>query len=380
MTKNVSEYPKRKPQWFSTAVDRATNSSCTIACNPFPQNLRNAIEDHIFKTRERRAKAFNDFYKQIGTYDDEKIQAYKIKKDVEADLQTYKEILTLFHSCHLSTEGSFQFDTQKYPIRELFLDACQLPQDFDLTLLHEDLAAKKRALYSLSTKRDGRIKFQEVFDHFVRAVCAPHLISLLSQESNESESTQSPACTEIYYQAFPCIRIVQPHDFSIGPHADIMYGHHPCTVNYYLPLTCIHPDQNTCALFLESKPNAEDWHPIVGNYGQCVKHFAGATNMHFTVENKTGKTRVSLDFRLIPGFMFNKLPWKHSQFVKKDGYYSKCKLQKKQEINCKLDCTNDVDLCSDKNNKENVGEWIRVGDLLPPDSRVGYPWTVKNWD
>ena len=36
------------------------------------------------------------------------------------------------------------------------------------------------------------------------------------------------------------------------------------------------------------------------------------------------------------------------------GYYQKCVL--------------------DADNK-----WQRVGPLLPPDARVGYPWTIKNW-
>ena len=46
---------------------------------------------------------------------------------------------------------------------------------------------------------------QVAFDLFVRRVCAPRLASLFD-------------CTgEIYYQAYPCVRVVQPHEFSIGP-------------------------------------------------------------------------------------------------------------------------------------------------------------------
>ena len=43
----------------------------------------------------------------------------------------------------------------------------------------------------------------------------------------------------VYYQAFPCVRVVTPGAFSIGPHCDASYGHHPCSVNFYVPLTDI---------------------------------------------------------------------------------------------------------------------------------------------
>jgi hypothetical protein len=108
-------------------------------------------------------------------------------------------------------------------------------------------------------------------------------------------------CDEIYYQAFPCIRIVQPGEFSIGPHADVAYGHHPCSVNYYVPLTQI---GSASSLFLESRPGSEDWHTIVGDYGKIIKHFAGAICLHWTTEYMTNLTPVSLDFRLIVGPMF----------------------------------------------------------------------------
>ncbi|EED91199.1 predicted protein, partial [Thalassiosira pseudonana CCMP1335] len=99
------------------------------------------------------------------------------------------------------------------------------------------------------------------------------------------------------YQAFPCVRVVRPGEFSIGPHADSAYGHHPCSINFYLPLTQI---GGSASLFLESHPGSEDWHPIEGSYG-IVKHFAGAICAHWTPENHGDFTRVSLDFRIIPG-------------------------------------------------------------------------------
>jgi len=323
---------KRKPQWFSTAVAVATNNATSIECNPFPTKLREAMEPHICKSRQRREDAL------------------QILRNTNPAI--FDKIFSRFQENDISTEGEFPFDTFKYPLRESLLEAFALKNTFDLSKMHEDPQTKNKAFHSLTNQPKIRIRFHETFDNFVRKVCAPHLASLHNKSSQSS-------CTEIYYQAFPCIRIVQPYDFSIGPHADVMYGHHPCAVNYYLPLTSI---GGTSALFLESAPNKEDWHPIVGNYGSCVKHFAGGMNLHYTVENWTGETRVSLDFRLIEGSMFESLDCKESQFVKKNGYYSKCVLTK------------------DKNITEEKDTWERSGDLLSPDGRVGFPWTVKDWN
>lgn len=38
-----------------------------------------------------------------------------------------------------------------------------------------------------------------------------------------SESLKIGGLDSIYYQVFPCLRIVQPGDFSIGPHADVAW-------------------------------------------------------------------------------------------------------------------------------------------------------------
>jgi hypothetical protein len=68
-------------------------------------------------------------------------------------------------------------------------------------------------------------------------------------------------------------------------------------VNVYLPLTSI---WDTNSLYVESRPGAEDFHPLVMDYGQLAI-FYGVYCTHFAVTNATRATRVSLDFRLVPG-------------------------------------------------------------------------------
>ena len=105
-------------------------------------------------------------------------------------------------------------------------------------------------------------------------------------------------------------------------------------------------------------------------YTGYIKHFSGGTCLHWTTENKTNYTRVSIDFRLIPGPMFHSLKCggsypggKVDVYRRKTGYYSHC--------------TIDDDKSSSSSSKE---VWKRSGELLVPDARNGFPWTVKDWD
>jgi len=48
---------------------------------------------------------------------------------------------------------------------------------------------------------------------------------LLCGDDFSSHSLTLAGLDSIYYQAFPCLRIVQPGEFSIGPHADVALWH-----------------------------------------------------------------------------------------------------------------------------------------------------------
>lgn len=92
--------------------------------------------------------------------------------------------------------------------------------------------------------------------------------------------------------------------------------------------------------------------------------------MHWTTDNKTPLTRVSLDFRLIEGSMYDAMRCGGEQsggktdvYRKTPGYYSKC-------VKTAL------------HDDDGTVVWRRVSpaSLVPPDYRVGFPWTVKSWD
>lgn len=88
----------------------------------------------------------------------------------------------------------------------------------------------------------------------------------------------------------------------------------------------------------------------------------------------TPHTRVSFDFRLIPGRMFSSLVednggssqqpgGKVNFYRQKEGYYCCCHR------------SNSISTSS--------GETVwhcKKKDLHPPDARMGFPWTVTDWD
>eukprot|EP00607_Mallomonas_marina_P003945 CAMPEP_0182436794 /NCGR_PEP_ID=MMETSP1167-20130531/83638_1 /TAXON_ID=2988 /ORGANISM="Mallomonas Sp, Strain CCMP3275" /LENGTH=108 /DNA_ID=CAMNT_0024629341 /DNA_START=726 /DNA_END=1049 /DNA_ORIENTATION=- len=98
-----------------------------------------------------------------------------------------------------------------------------------------------------------------------------------------------------------------------------MYGFHPANINFYVPLTSIY---GTNSLVVESSPGGEDWHAMESHYGQVIR-FWGAQCAHFTTENCTATTRVSLDFRVIEDNYWDEM---HDQYTSKPGYYTVCEL------------------------------------------------------
>jgi ectoine hydroxylase-related dioxygenase (phytanoyl-CoA dioxygenase family) len=63
-----------------------------------------------------------------------------------------------------------------------------------------------------------------------------------------------------------------------------------------MPLTKAY---GTNSLWIESCPGKKDYSPVSLNYGDILQ-FDGANLYHGTEVNKTGQTRVSLDFRILP--------------------------------------------------------------------------------
>ena len=229
---------------------------------------------------------------------------------------------------------TLRYDPSEYPLLDAF---CDLVGERHLATVHERWRAhdrgqshleEKRALLAPlavpSAKRDA---FEEVYDRLVREVVLPaiaerqrkHLARHDARHANDDAGKTSTilalarelygddaeeTCTRRYlYAAFPCARVQQPSRFhTIRCHVDAMYGHGPCSVNCWLPLTAL-DERGLNSLHVESEPGAEDFRPIRARVGE-IRVFDGSACAHYTVANESDETRVSLDFRVVPRGLF----------------------------------------------------------------------------
>ena len=201
---------------------------------------------------------------------------------------------------------TLRYDPSEYPLLDAF---CDLVGERHLATVHERWRAhdrgqshleEKRALLAPlavpSAKRDA---FDEVYDRLVREVVLPAIAERQRKHLDAAET-----CTRQYlYAAFPCARVQQPSRFhTIRCHVDAMYGHGPCSVNCWLPLTALDA-RGLNSLHVESEPGAEDFRPIRARVGE-IRVFDGSACAHYTVANESDETRVSLDFRVVPRVLF----------------------------------------------------------------------------
>ena len=208
-------------------------------------------------------------------------------------------------------EAIFEYDTARYPFRELFVAMFELAPGFPLCDIHK-MDLPSRAPLSLALlhgftvagvkvpklwnkarlhKKDRLKKFvasrafkdfQEVYDRFMEEVVVP----LIGDPSG------------LVYQTPPTFRVQLPSRNPMGiRHKDSDYDCHVDTeVNVWVPVTDV---AGTNTLWTESQPGLGDFHPLELKYGQLCR-FWGNQCVHYTLPNSTDATRVSFDLRAIP--------------------------------------------------------------------------------
>lgn len=128
-------------------------------------------------------------------------------------------------------------------------------------------------------------------------------------------------CTGVAFQANPSLRVVTPSMNAAGRrHRDCDYGHQPAQINYWLPLSraC---GSNTLHVEGLKKNDPTVATPLEGNFG-VMHRFHGNDLFHFTIPNDTNHTRVSLDFRVVPGPLFdNDYPGSRNEMNGKQAFF-----------------------------------------------------------
>lgn len=178
------------------------------------------------------------------------------------------------------------YDTNKFNFKH------QVESLFDiqeLSLLNEDTAIFKR-------ETDQSTKYHKLFYDWARTEEFKSLYTNFI-----SEVVYPSYNTPIVYQTIPTFRIAYINNIAVGEfhkdkhYRDVSWAESVKEDNFFLPFTDAF-DTNT--IWVESKENLGDYSPMNCKYGEVIK-WDGSNLTHGNKINTTGKTRVSVDFRVI---------------------------------------------------------------------------------
>lgn len=183
-----------------------------------------------------------------------------IISDYDINKFNFIEIITNLFSIKL--ENIHTLSDQKYDLFEV--------GDDSKTIFHKQFYHKYRS---------GWAELQEVYDAFIKQVVA------------------STFTENILYQKFPTFRVHLPGNVAVGAfHNDAEFNHPEGEINYIIPLT---NSKDTASVWVEYEPGTKDFYPMDMNVGELIK-FNGNKLTHGNKVNETKKTRVSIDFRILP--------------------------------------------------------------------------------
>ena len=216
-----------------------------------------------------------------------------------------------------------KYDIKKFNFAELIESLYDVPlhkldsQDpkKNLGLGTDTHTSLHKIFYRELDKPGGWPEFEKTYKNFVKEVIFP----LFTDDV-------------LIYQATPGIRFCRPGAKAVYTwhcDGDDMHHHPQGEINVYLPITDAY---NSNTMWVESLPGLGDFSPININYGEF---FMGYLNQcrHGNKTNVTNQTRVSFDFRVMPGFAykeFDKLTCTTQQSFKVGQYYDKIDREKKK--------------------------------------------------
>ena len=181
----------------------------------------------------------------------------------------------------------FNYDTNIFNFKETvekIMGVDQLDMIHEVFKFPEKLETMKDQNTILHDKFYEEMKkdeFNSLYKKFVR-----NFVSKLEMFKDE----------EILYQTFPSFRIHQPNNIAVGEyHKDSDFGHNTHELNFWLPFT----DAWGTNTVWVGDPNSNDHECMEVKYGE-VANFDGANTLHGNKDNLTGKSRLSIDFRIFP--------------------------------------------------------------------------------
>lgn len=188
----------------------------------------------------------------------------------------------------------YKYSIQQYPFVYLLQN---LFDQQDLSLLHK-LSAKEYNYFDTVGQDSSTVfhntfyekmhkgwqDFIGVYDSFIRDFIYP----MYSEP--------------IIYQKWPTFRVHLPDNLAVASwHTDREFNHPKGEINYIIAITEMF-ESNT--IITESKPNKRDFKQIELSPGEIFE-FDGNQCTHGNLPNRTGKTRISLDFRILKKIDYN---------------------------------------------------------------------------
>lgn len=194
------------------------------------------------------------------------MKRYSTKKINSTKFDFVGVIRNLFDSVNL--EEIHQTSTEEY--KELF----EIGKDSS-TIFHERFYNKYRA---------GWAELETMYQKFIEKVVYKYFDE------------------DFLYQSFPTFRVMLPSNVAVGAfHNDGDFGHPDGEVNFIIPLT---NSSGTASVWVESKPGKKDFAAMNMKVGNLIT-FNGNKLTHGNKVNDTGRSRVSMDFRVLPISKYN---------------------------------------------------------------------------
>lgn len=198
---------------------------------------------------------------------------------------------------------TYKFDDREYDFAGGIAAALSVvPRD--LPALHEvrrDLLPSAQ----LTSETETKTLFHEAVYSHVKSEAGGTLLQ--TYQKFITDVIASMVKDPFLYQSFPTFRIQLPNQMAVHrwhSDSDANHGHPEWEINFQIAITDIADVQAT---WIESVPGLGDFRPMTMAAGEFVA-FDGNRCLHGNVLNTSGRTRVSLDFRILPQSRYQPAP------------------------------------------------------------------------
>tara|TARA_B100001063_G_C16775120_1_gene564662 strand:+ start:4988 stop:5701 length:714 start_codon:yes stop_codon:yes gene_type:complete len=221
--------------------------------------------------------------------------------------------------------NKLSYDNSKYDFRDIVKNCFKVK---DLSVVHKNNPEYDvfkefgpdvqtwyhDTFYNYLKTTDEGSNMQKMYDNLVVEVILPYL-----------------GIKEALVQKFPSFRVQLPGNIAVAKmHTDNSLGHPIGEINFTYAFTDMF-DTNT--IWIEKMPRLKDFVPI-NQEANSITSFNANLCMHYNKLNETGKTRMSMDFRVLPLNYYDKDKVLSSHSTKQKfvdgGYYELFKISNKE--------------------------------------------------